>query len=266
MNILKRELKAGRKAFIFWCIGLFVLVFASIIKFTGIEAGGAEVEDIVAQFPRPLQAMFGLVGVNISQIDGYYAAIVFYVMVCIAIYAISLGANAVGREAVDKTYEFVFTKPCSRSYILAMKLASGVVYLVAISLINYLFSVAALATLKLEKDISSEVLLFSVSEIIVGLVFFTMSAMIVSVIKRSEKGFLYGNICFLVAFIIGMLYDMLENAEFLRLFTPLRFFIPSEILNGTLNVGYVAFAIILCSGFTTISFINFEKKDLQASS
>ena len=266
MNILKRELKAGRKAFLFWCIGLFVLVFAGIVKFTGIESGGAQVNDLIAQFPRPLQAMFGLVGVNISQIDGYYAILVFYVMVCMAIYAISLGANAVGREATDKTYEFLFTKPRSRSFILAVKFTSGAIYLIAFALLNHLFSLAALATLNLDTDISSEVLLFSLSVIVVGFVFYAMSAMVVAIMKRSEKGFLYGNLCFVAAFVLGMLYDMLENAEFLRLFTPLRFFIPSEILSGKLSIGYLVLAIILCIGFTTLAFINFDKKDLQASS
>ncbi len=266
MNILKRELKLGLKTFVFWCIGLFMLVFAGVVKFTGIEAGGAKVAELVAQFPKPVQAMFGVVGVNISQIDGYYAVVIFYVTICIAIYAISLGANAVGREAVDKTYEFVFTKPRSRSYILSMKLASGAIYLVVFAILNYLFSVAALATLKIDTQISSEILLFSFSVIIVGLVFYAMSAMVVSVTKRSEKGFLYGNLCFFAVFVLGMLYDMIENAEFLRFFTPLRFFLPSEMLNGTLSVGYFVLAIILCVCFTAFAFISFEKKDLLARS
>ncbi len=35
MNILIKELKAGLKPFIFWNIGLFVMSFAGMAKYTG---------------------------------------------------------------------------------------------------------------------------------------------------------------------------------------------------------------------------------------
>lgn len=265
MNILKHELKAGLKSFVFWVVGLFVLVFAGIIKFTGIDAGGIGINEIISQFPRPLQAMLGLVDVNISTLDGYYAIIVFYVMICISIYAISLGANAVGHEATDKTYEFVFTKPRSRTYILTMKLSAGGVFLGGFGLLNYIFSMSAVTLLKSGVNISREIQIASVTTLLIGFLFYTLSAWIVSLIKRSEKGFLYGNLCFVITFIISMIYEMLENAEILRVFTPLRYFTPAEILNGDLNSVYLCLTVILCVGFVMMTFINFKKKDLQVS-
>ena len=60
-----------------------------------------------------------------------------------------------------------------------------------------------------------------------------------------------------------MLYDMLENASILRVFAPLKYFIPSEILEGTLNRGYLWWTATLSVIFLIMAFINFEKRDLS---
>jgi ABC-2 type transport system permease protein len=265
MNIFKRELKANLKPFIFWSIGLFVLVFAGMAKFTGLKEGGEAVDQMLAAFPRVIQALFGMVGVNMVKLPGYYAVIEYYALVCAAIYAISLGANAVGRESIDKTYEFIFTKPCSRSKVLSIKLIAGLVYLLGFCLLNYAFSVAAINSFKLEPDISKEIILFTITLVLIGLLFYSISAMLAALIKRTEKGYLYGNLIFVAMFLLGMLYDMLENAEALRYITPLRYFIPAEILSNELNLTFVIITLALTIVFTFTTFYAFNKKDLQAS-
>lgn len=265
MNIFKRELKAGIKPFIFWTIGLFVLVFAGMTKFSAVDVGGVSIEDLIASFPRIVQAMLGIVGINIETLGGYYSILIYFAMICIAIYGISLGANAVNREAVDKTYEFVFTKPKSRRYILLMKLKAGVIYLLIFSILCYVFSIAAVSTLNLSENINSEMLLFCVALFLIGLLFFCMSAFIAACVKRAEKGFMLGNLCFVGAFIMGIIYDMLENGGLLRVLSPLKYFAPAELLNGEINIGYLILTLSLCVLFMFGAFYKFNKKDLQAT-
>ncbi len=265
MNILKRELKAGLKPFLFWTIGLFVLVFAGMTKFTGLDAGGTSVGELIASFPRIVQAVLGIVGINIETLGGYYAILMYFAMICIAIYSISLGANALNREAVDKTYEFVFTKPRSRNTILSMKLLAGFIYLFVFSLLSYIFSTAAVSTLNLKETIDAEMLLFSVALFLVGLLFFCLSALIAANSKRAEKGFLYGNLCFVFAFVIGITYDMLENGGLLRVFSPLKYFSPAELLNSQFNISYLILTLVLCSLCALGAFYKFNKKDLQSA-
>lgn len=264
MNILKRELKAGLKPLIFWTIGLFVLVFAGMIKYTGIAVEGASVGELIAQFPRVVQAALGIVGINIETLGGYYAVIAYFAIICVSIYAISLGADALNRESIDKTYEFVFTKPRSRSYILLMKLLAGFLYLLAFCILNFLFSVSATASLKLRESISNEIQLFSIAILLVGILFFALSAFLSAIAKRTEKGMLYGNLCFLFAFVMGIIYDMMENGGLLRILTPIRYFVPSEILAGQLNYVYVILSLVLSIVLLCAAFRGFERKDLNA--
>ncbi|MEA4823688.1 MAG: ABC transporter permease subunit [Clostridiaceae bacterium] len=265
MNIFKHELKANLKPFIFWTIGLFVLVFAGMTKYTGLKEGGEAVDQMLAAFPRILKAMLGMVDINVTKLSGYYAVLMYYALICIAIYAISLGANAVGGEAVDKTYEFLFTKPCSRSHVLGMKLCAGLVYLLSFGILSYVFSLSSIAALQLDVNISEVILSFNLSLVLVGVLFFFMSAMLVALIKHTEKGFLYGNLIFVAMFILGILYDMLENAEALRLFTPLRYFTSAEILDQKSNPTFIVLSFVLSIIFAVVTFLVFKKKDLQAS-
>lgn len=265
MNIFKRELKAGLKPFIFWTIGLFVLVFAGMTKYTGIAVEGASVGELIAQFPKVVQATLGIVGINIETLEGYYAIIAYFAIICVSIYAVSLGAGAVNCEAVDKTYEFVFTKPRSRKYILLMKLLSGFTYLLAFCILNFLFSVSATVTLKLNESINNEILLFSISIFLVGILFFGIAVFLGAITRRTEKGMLYGNLCFLFAFVVGIIYDMLENGGILRILTPIRYFIPSDLLAGQLDLAYVILSLVFSAVLLFFAFSCFDKKDLNAA-
>jgi ABC-2 type transport system permease protein len=64
-----------------------------------------------------------------------------------SIYAVWLGHNAVSRESIDKTYEFLFTKPKSRTWFLSRKVLTGCLYLTVYCLFNVFFSAASIAVL-----------------------------------------------------------------------------------------------------------------------
>lgn len=265
MNILKRELRTGLKPFIFWAIGLFVLVFAGMIKYVGISAGGVQMGELMAQFPKVVLATMGMVGIDIETLGGYYAIIAYFATICVSIYAIYLGADGVNREAIDKTYEFVFTKPRSRSYILSMKLLSGFIYMLAFCVLNLVLSFSATASLKLDENISKEILLFSIAIFLIGILFFTLSAFFAAITSRPEKGMLYGNLSFLFAFIVAIIYDMLENGGLIRVLTPIRYFIPSDLIAGHFDLAYVAIILVISAIFLTLTFRYFDKKDLNAA-
>lgn len=265
MNIFKRELRSGIKSFILWTLGLFVLVFVGMVKFTGINGGaGTDINVIFDQFPRVVLAVFGMVGVDITTLGGYYAVIIYFALICIAIYGVSLGVNAVNRESVDKTYEFIFTKPRARSYILAIKLLVPFIYLVLFSIINCMFSFMAVAALKFENTIGNAIVLYSTVMFLIGMMFLAIGAFLAVVAKRSERGALYGNLSFLAVFILSIIYDMLENVGIVKIFAPLKYFAPQDILEGRIDFIYVALCLIITILLGARTFMLFNRKDLIA--
>ena len=215
-----------------------------MMKYSGI-GDSKEVLQLFDKVPRVILAVIGMADVDISTIGGYYAVLFFYAMICASIYAVHLGSNAVLRESVDKTYEFVFTKPRSRSHILTMKLIAGWIYLLVFCVLNDVFSMMAVSYLGFSKDISTQVVLFSTALFVVGSVFLSLAALIAALSKQTERGSRSGNLAFLIAFLVGVIYDMLENGGILKLFSPLKYFSPADLLNKDFDPLFTGISIVL---------------------
>lgn len=264
MNILKYELRAGLKAFLFWSLGLFVLVYMGMIKYTGIGAAtDLNVMDLINQIPRVMLAVLGMIGIDITSLGGYYSILIYYVLICISVYGLSLGIHAINREEIDKTYEFLYTKPRSRFYILKIKLLTAFIYLVSFSFLSCIFSYLAIYTLKINNTIQKPIILFTVTILLTGLLFCAIGSFVAAITKRTEKGAMYGNLLFLITFVISILYDMLENGGLLRLLAPFKYFTPWDILEGNLDIGYVILCISCIIILEIGALLFFEKKDLN---
>ena len=265
MNILKRELRAGLKPFIFWMIGMFLLVFAGIAKFQGVSAAGPDITALLASFPRIVLAVLGIVGVDINTLGGYTAILFYYVLICAVIYAVHLGSGAVSRESVDKTYEFVFSKPCSRVRVLLMKLLAGWLYLLVFSVMTLVFSLAAVSTLNTSESIAAPAAMLAASVFLTGSLFIALSAFFAAAAKRPEKGSLFGNLAFLWAFVLGVICNMLEHPGILRIVSPFSYFIPADLVSGSFDLPYAGLTLLLIAASLFGAFTLFEKKDLTYS-
>ncbi len=261
MNIFKRELRAGRKTFVFWMIGMFLLCFTGIIKYESYSTSGSMTE-LIASFPRVVLAVMGVVGVDIGTLGGYSALLFYYVLVCAVIYAVHLGASAVTRESVDKTYDFVFSKPCSRSRVLGMKLLSSYAYLLAFCVFNALFAIMAVGYLKTTENIAPQIWICVLTVFFVGAMFVALSAFFASIAKRPDKGMLYGNLAFLYAFILGVVYNMLEKPGLLKLISPFNYFISADLVAQKLDPVYAAITLVLTAIFLFGAFSKFKSRDL----
>lgn len=265
MNIFKRELRQELKPFLFWVLGIAILVLGGFVKFVGVgEVESGAMSGMLEQFPKPVLAMFGMAEANIETFGGFYSVIQFYAMIVISFYAIHLGTSSVSREIVDKTYEFLFTKPCGRLRILSMKLLAAFCGITLICVLNGIFSYAAPEVYDLENTIPSEMFLFALSMYLIGLFFFTLSAMLAVLLSRAERAVQLSNALLLVFYALSVVFDMDAKCEVLRFATPFKYFRASELLDGRLNVWYAAAIIIMSLVFVFITYKGYKKKDLLA--
>jgi len=264
MNLFRRELKAGLKPFLLWTLGLFVFIFAGIVKSSAAMADGRFMTELISKFPRIVIAVMGMANVDIANFGGFYAVLMQYVFVLTAVYAVHLGNNAVSRESIDKTYEFLFTKPRSRSFILARKLLSALVYLVAYAALNLLFSVLAVKQLTLNGDYTALFLRFSLALLLVGLVFGSFAAMCAASVASAERGARAGNLGVLAAYALAVVYDLLNKPGVVRLLTPFRYFLNIEVIEGTVQPLFAGLCLLLSAAFLAVAFARFERRDLGA--
>lgn len=264
MNLFRRELKAGLKPFLLWTLGLFMFIFAGIVKSSAAMADGQFMTELINKFPRLVVAVMGMANVDISQFAGFYGVLMQYTFVLAAVYAVSMGNNAVSRESIDKTYEFLFTKPRSRSFILAQKLLSALVYLTIYAALNMIFSVLAVKQLNMSAEYSDLFLRYSLAMWLMGLVFLSLSAMFASVFSSAERGARAGNLALLGTYALAVVYDMLEYPAILRPFTPFRYFLNTELIDAVVQPLFAGLCFVLAIVFFFVAFYRFERRDLGA--
>ncbi len=268
MNILKLELKFDLKRFIFWSVGLFILIIAGLTKFIGISSGAGgegDITQLLDEFPKIILAMMGMANVNIDTLGGYYYILQYYALICVIIYSVHLGTSAVLREDFDKTYEFVFTKPRKRSFILTMKLLASFIYLFVFSLFNGLFSLISIKMLNIDADINRMIFLCMIVSFLVGLLVMCLSACIATLVKKPEQGTKISYLCFFAFFILGIIYDIVEKGGFIKLFTPIKYFEGNDLLNGKIDIVFIMICIV-CSALLLLgAYKAFNKKDLNAT-
>ena len=264
-SIIKQELRIGFKTFMFWTLGLCLLLIGGMVKYLGFNAStGADIALLLNQFPKIFIAMFGMANLNIQSLGGFYAVLENYIFLCTAAFSIYLGNHAVSREMMDKTYEFIFTKPRTRSCILTSKLLGGIIYLWTFCLLNGVFSYVSLRIHGIENTIQNAIMLYSIALFFVGLVFFSLSAMLSALMNRAESGSTVSNAIFIGTYIFSVLFDLSGGSTSIKLLTPLRYFVPTDLLAGQFDVVFLGISLVLCVIFFVFAYIAFNKRDLNA--
>jgi len=264
MNLFRKELKSGLKPFLFWTLGLMVFILAGIVKSSAAMADGQFMTQLINQFPRIVVAAMGMANVDISQFGGFYAVLMQYAFLLAAVYGTHLGSSAVSRESVDKTYEFLFTKPRSRSFILSRKLLAGLVFMTIYACLNFALSQIAVRQIAITMDYSPLFFRFPIAMWAIELVFFSLAAMFSASLRVSERGARAGNLAVLATYAIAVTYDMLEHPGALRLLTPFRYFLNAEMQDSMLHPLYLCLCLSLAAAFLGVAFVQFERRDLSA--
>ncbi|MCI1983485.1 MAG: ABC transporter permease [Bifidobacteriaceae bacterium] len=267
MNIFRREMRADLKAFIIWAIVVAFFLGAGLTKFTGVKNGGAEITDVINAYPPLVRAVMGMGSGNMATFTGFYMVMEFYIGIILAFYAAQLGRSAVSREMVGHTYEFLFVRPRSRSWVLSMKLLAGAVYLVVMCMLNFLLSAAVAQSLDLGRDYTSLYVRSSAWCAVVGFVFFAVGAAVAGLVRKPESGAKWANVAVLVGYVATVGYDAFSDheaaANIIRVFSPLRYTTPSQLLAGEWSVGYTVVACAVIAGSLAIAFRRFTTQDLS---
>ena len=78
----------------------------------------------------------------------------------------------------------------------------------------------------------------------------------------AKGGSTAGMIVLLIAFISSVLYDMFQKADFMRFFTPFRWFLPQQLAEGRVNIGITLTVTAMCILFLVIATKEIGRKDI----
>lgn len=270
MTLLKLEFKSLFRGLLLWTGILTLVLILFMAFFPSMESSAMQnlVGTKLDALSEPLLKIFGLTNIpDFTNITIYFAYVMQYINIAIAIYGALLGATALVKEETDGTIEYLYAQPITRNGIVGWKLTANfavfcllVLALAIISaILNLVFSSGKQEVMEMLMNVNK----IYIGAFLPGIIFMAMG-FFASVGLRSTKqtgsfamGIVFGT------YIVGIFATVINSVDFLRYLSPLELFKPSLIVTSGFNLK----ALGLWSGVLIISlvltFALYNKKDLK---
>jgi ABC-2 type transport system permease protein len=149
MNIYKHEFRMNFRSVISWSIAVVVLIFVYMSIFSGIASEAEDLNQLLDEFPEEFLMAFGMDGLDMSSVLGYFGMAMLFCQLCVAIQAANYGFGLVSVEERDLTADFLLTKPVGRNKILTSKLLAA---LTGLAITNIAIWISSFAFVNIYRD------------------------------------------------------------------------------------------------------------------
>lgn len=264
MNVFSREMKAHRKSFIIWSVGVLFLVISGMAKFAGLASSGQSMNELLASMPKSLQAILGTGTFDISTASGYFGVLYIYLVLMTSIHATMLGATIISKEERDKTAEFLFVKPVSRNKVVSSKLLAALVNSIMLTIITGISSYYLVGKYSEGESVGATIMIAMVGMFILQLLFLVIGSALAAVSKNAKLAVSLSTGILLVAYIVSIAVDLNEKLAFLKYFTPFKYFeAKNTMFGGGFDSLFLLLSFVLIMLFSLVTYVFYNKRDLR---
>lgn len=217
----------------------------------------------MSKFPKELLMAFGMNGVDLSTILGYFGMIFLFAQICLAIQAANYGFSLVSVEEREWTADFLLAKPVTRTDILTSKLVAAFTGLTITNVVVWVSSITFINLFKGEKLYDVRILMLLLLSIVVFQAFFLSTGLVISLlVKRIRSVTPYSMALGFGMYILSIFGDMLgENV--LELITPFKHFEANYIIQqGTYNLPLVLLSVSVIAVAIAGSYMLYTRRDV----
>jgi ABC-2 type transport system permease protein len=262
MNIAIQEFKANLLALILWCVSLITLIFLVSFEFE-IFQGNLEIQEFMdSPLFQQFYAALGAGNVNIMTPEGFLSLLSIYIYLPLAIHAGLLGAGIISKEEKNKTAEYLFTLPISRINVLIQKFFAGFVYILLANIFVLGSAMVIFGRFETSDMYYQFIRNLSIGVFITQLIFYSIGVGLASTLRDYKKS---GSItvgALLTTYMLSVLSNMADESNFLRFFTPFRYFAAPEMVENEFSFIYILLSLILIGIGTSSLFYFYPKRDL----
>lgn len=265
MNVFVHELKLRRKSLVGWAAAMIIFMLMCMAKYHTITAnGGATIQQMFKTFPRTIQAVFGINGLDLTTVAGYFGVCFLFVVVALAIQAGLTGAGIIVEEEQDKTTEFLYTKPRGRSSIVTAKLLAGLTMVIMVWGATVAGSVVAINKFAIMGDFSHDFWLLMAAAFMIQLVFFCVGVAAATLINRPN---FQSNVVAIILFVNYLLYvaaKLSDKMSWLHYASVLSYFDAVDILHShNLKPHYLIVCVVVCILMLALGYAGYRQRDLR---
>jgi ABC-2 type transport system permease protein len=175
-----------------------------------------------------------------------------------------IGAEVISKEERDRTSEFLYPKPITRSKIVTEKLVAAVINITILNLVTTISSILTVAFYAKGFSNNNMILTLMAGLFIMQLIFFALGSVLAGLFKNPKLPSAAATAILLCTYIIWVVVDLNSKLNFLKYLTPFKYFDASVIIkDGHLDLFYVVLSTIIIVVFITTTYLFFNKRDLK---
>lgn len=266
MNIYKLEFKMNLRSVITWSVSITLLLFVFMSIFSSFAKDAALLNETMAQMPPELLTAFGMTGLDLSTVLGYYSLIFLFCQICLAIQAANYGFALVSVEERDLTADFLLAKPVGRASILTNKLLAALTSLTITNVVIWIGSFAFINMFRDGRSYETKPLLLLLLSIIVFQLFFLSVGILISLLMKRVRSVTSVSMALAFGMYVLSAFGGMLGKDTLDLITPFKHFEPNYIIT---NAAYDTPLVLLSVSVIIISIVGsyllYAKRDIHTA-
>jgi ABC-2 type transport system permease protein len=214
MNIFKQEFKMHLRSVITWSVAVAALMYVFMSVFSSLAQEAELLNEMMANFPEELLTAFGMNGMDLSTVLGFFSFVFLFAQICLAIQAANYGFSLVSIEEREWTADFLLAKPVGRTQILTSKLLAALSGLTITNIVVWISSLGLISLFKGDRTYETKPLLLLLLSIIVFQLFFLTVGLVVSLlVKRIRSVTPYSMALGFGMYVLSVFGDMLGESR-----------------------------------------------------
>jgi len=253
------------KSVIIWSLGVAALIFLYFSLFPTFAQDAELINEMMAQFPEEFLLAFGMTGVDLSTVLGFYSFLFLFAQICLAIQAANYGFSLVSVEETDLTADFLLAKPVGRTQIMTSKLLAAFSSLTITNIAVWIVSFSAINLFSEGRTFDTKPLLLLLLSIVVfQLVFLTVGLVISLIVKRVRSVTPFSMALAFGMYVLSAFSSMLGDSK-LENITPFKHFEPNYIIQNTAYDPLVLISVTAIIVSLVGSYLLYSKRDIPSA-
>jgi len=266
MNIYKHEFKMNLRSVVTWSVAITILLLVFMSLFSSFAKDAALLNETMAQMPPELLMAFGMTGMDLSTVLGFYSFVFLFCQLCLAIQAANYGFGLVSVEERDLTADFLLAKPVGRANILTYKLLSALTGLTITNLVVWVSSFLFINLFRDGRAYEMKPLLLLLLSIVVFQLFFLSVGVLISLLMKRVRSVTSVSMALAFGMYVLSAFGGMLGADTFDLITPFKHFEPNSIItNAAYDVPLVMISVTIIVVSITGSYLLYAKRNIHTA-
>jgi ABC-2 type transport system permease protein len=231
--------------------------------FSSIAIDAEALNEMMAEFPEEFLTAFGMNGVDMSTVLGFFGIIILFCQLCVSIQAANYGFSLVSVEERELTADFLLTKPIGRRKILTSKLMAALTSLAITNIVIWISSFVIITIFRDGRPYETKILILLLLTIAFMQLFFLTVAMLLSLFKRRIRSVTPYSMGLVFGLYILSAFSEMIGDDILSKITPFKHFEANYIVaNGAFDVPLVLVSVSLIIISVVGSYVLYTRRNI----